>query len=141
MKKLKTILLIDDSKSTNLFNERLIKSMDLCEHVEVKENGKDALDYIMQEGEFSGKSVGFPKPDLIIVDIEMPVMGGFEFVQKYHSIDPKFKSPEGVIISMLTQNYSADKYKTSKDKLGVHDFIVKPLDDEGIMDLWDKFVY
>jgi len=141
MKKLKTILLIDDSPATNLFNRKLIVSMDLCDHVEVKENGKEALDYIKQEGIFFKKPTVYPLPDMIIVDIDMPVMNGFEFVQKYNSLDLKFKSPEGVIISMLTQNYSSNKYEISKDKLGVHDFIVKPLDKEGIIDLWDKFIY
>jgi len=141
MKKLKTILLIDDSESTNLYNHKVLTSMKLCEHVEVKLNGQDALDYITQVGKYQNESSSFPRPDMILVDIEMPVMNGFDFVSKYHALDQKYKTPDGVIISMLTENYSSESYAKSKDKLGVHDFIVKPLDAEGVEDLWDKFVY
>ncbi len=141
MKVLETILLVDDSMSTNLLNKELLLSMDLAKHIEMASNGKEALDYIRSEGEYKDAQEKYPKPDLILLDINMPLMNGLEFLEEYDKIDAKYRGKEGVVISMLTQKFDPKEYDQTRDKLGAKDYLVKPLNKEDLLEMWDKFMY
>ena len=103
MKKLNTVLLVDDDRITNFINQRLIEKLNITQNVTALLNGKEAIDYI--------KTTNLEKkqlPDLILLDINMPVMDGFEFVNSFRALLYEKK----VIIVMLTtssnekENYS-----------------------------------
>lgn len=139
MRKLNCILLIDDSDATNQYNKEMLEMMNLATHIEIKENGKDALDYIMSNNSNVKENVTYPHPELILLDIDMPIMNGFEFLEEHNKLDAKYKSEAGVIIAMLTQNFSIDTYHKSKDEFKVKDFINKPLDVDDLDSIWDEF--
>lgn len=65
------LLIIDDNDATNNFHRRLIEKMNVFEEVIIFKNGKDGLDH------FRSMDV---KPELIFLDLNMPVMNGFEFL-------------------------------------------------------------
>src|ERR1700712_1618420 len=93
MKKLNTVLLVDDDRITNFINQRLIEKLNITQNVTALLNGKEAIDYI--------KTTNLEKkqlPDLILLDINMPVMDGFEFVNSFRALLYEKK----VIIVMLT---------------------------------------
>jgi two-component system, chemotaxis family, chemotaxis protein CheY len=108
----KTILAVDDVKSIltiiyYVFGEKY--------HVEKKENGKEALEW-MQKGNI---------PDLIITDVKMPEMDGFEFLTQLKSSSFYNDIPVVVLSSM---NDSAEKIKFLR--LGANDYMVKPFNPE-----------
>ena len=75
MDKYKKILLVDDDETSNFLNELLIKGMDIVEEVSIASNGQEALNYLENEsGSF---------PQLIFLDLNMPVMDGFEFLEAF----------------------------------------------------------
>jgi CheY-like chemotaxis protein len=108
MKKFNKILLIDDDPITNFLNEAVIKKAGIGEVIKVSLNGADALQYIKKECKQENCY-----PDLIIVDINMPVMDGFEFVKQFRELD--IKGIEQPNISMLTTSTDMRDVKKSMD--------------------------
>ena len=106
----KKILCIDDSPTIRLLVKKALES----EEYEIleSENGQAGLDIC------KGESVS-----LFIVDINMPVMDGFEFVNKIKQIDAFQKTP---IIFLTTEN-AAEKKQMGKE-LGTNGWVVKPFD-------------
>jgi CheY-like chemotaxis protein len=79
MPKLSSVLLVDDDPTNNFLNERLLKRLAVTEHILVAENGQQALAVIQQASTTPQPAY----PALILLDIQMPVMNGIEFLQAY----------------------------------------------------------
>lgn len=115
MKRLNTILLIDDDETTNYLNHRLLSRMNTADEIRVVTNGEEALDYL--EKAFAGVD-GYPRPDLVFVDIKMSVMDGFEFLEEYQKFDEADK--QKTVMMMLTSSasfYDLEKLKQFPDVL------------------------
>ncbi len=78
--------MIDDNSDDNFFHTRVIKKSDAADIVIAKQNGLDALNYLK-----SKKDSEDTHPDLIFLDINMPGMNGWEFMEEYNKLDEKFK--------------------------------------------------
>jgi CheY-like chemotaxis protein len=114
MKRLSGILLIDDNETSNFLNERLLKRMNLTDHIQVVTNGKQALDYLEQlsRQDWQAGNQGV-KPELILLDINMPVLDGFEFLELFQHLNAGFR--EGIHIAMLsTSNHPQDTGKAGE---------------------------
>ena len=111
------ILIADDEKR---IRNGLANSIDWdkidCRVVAVAEDGKDAIEKAQQY-----------KPDIIITDINMPVMNGLEFCRKLKEIQPDAE------IIILT-GYDEFDYARESIQIGVMEFLVKPVSNEDIMD-------
>jgi CheY-like chemotaxis protein len=83
------ILLVDDDNINNYVSENIIKKMNIAGHIEKKLNGKEALEYINEESPGSGDN---KHPDLILIDINMPIMDGLEFLEEFNNIKKKNKT-------------------------------------------------
>lgn len=130
MKKLKSVLLVDDDSINNFINERLIKKMDLTEEVNISLNGKEALEYLKKRSE-----EGKPSPELILLDINMPVMDGFEFLEAFQKLEIPDKN--SIIIVMLTT--STNPSDTERlENTGVEGYINKPLTEQKLRDVLEK---
>lgn len=132
MKRLSGILLIDDNETSNFLNERLLKRMDLTDHIQVVTNGKQALDYLEK---LSREPDGYIKPELILLDINMPVLDGFEFLELFQQLDARFR--KGIRIAMLsTSNHPQDTGKAGEYNAF---YLTKPLTIEKMETLLDRF--
>jgi CheY-like chemotaxis protein len=128
-KKLNCIMLVDDSPDDNFFHEREIKKADLTNLVVTKNSGKKALEYL--------KSKEDPRSDLIFLDINMPGMNGWEFLEEYNQLDKELQGH--AIIIMLTTSDNSDDLERAKTWHIVSDYITKPLTKEMMKDIADKY--
>lgn len=79
MQKLRSVLLVDDDPTNNFLNQRLLRRLNVADQVVVAENGQEALALLQPTGD--GTAPSFPA--LILLDIQMPIMNGIEFLQAY----------------------------------------------------------
>ncbi|MFT5338049.1 MAG: CheY-like chemotaxis protein [Luteibaculaceae bacterium] len=126
--KINRTLLIDDDEPTNFYNEHIINQSGLVNEVMALQSGGSALEYLTTEvdGEY-------PKPDLIFVDINMPAMNGWEFLDEYEKLDPKHKGT--VIVMMLTTSLNPDDEGKAKNFGSIKGFKRKPLNQNTLQDI------
>lgn len=134
-KKLNCVLLIDDDFATNFINKTIINKLGIAEHVQVVLNGKEALDYLSNQGKFESDE-GFPHPQLIFLDINMPVMDGWEFAQAYQNL-PTEKKGE-IVVVMLTSSFNPDDKSKADAFTDIADFRNKILTVEVLNDIVAK---
>lgn len=131
MVKLSHLLLVDDDPTTNFFNRHLIEKMNVCEEIHEAGNGQEALDRI-EELRLLGQA-----PDMILLDINMPIMNGFEFLEQYSKLDQKIQ--ESVVICMLTTSLAQPDLDRSNEYVELNDYIDKPLSEVKLRDLIQKY--
>lgn len=116
-KTVKCIMLIDDNADDNFFHGRVIKKSNLTNVVVIKTSGTEALDYLTAETK--------PYCDLIFLDINMPGMNGWEFLEQYNLLDKKLQSR--AILIMLTTSENPDDIERAKKWNFISEYITKPL--------------
>jgi len=131
MNKLNHILLIDDDRITNHINESLIRKSGICESVKIAHNGHEGI-VCLEEAIVQEKNL----PDLIFLDINMPVMDGFEFLERFQSLN--FAKKEKIVIIMLTTSTHIQDM-TRLFNSGNSDFLSKPLNQEKLMVIYNRF--
>ena len=129
MRQLNEILLIDDSKGANALNQRLIASLGIANTISVALNGKFAIDYLMTKNE-NGE---MPSPELIFLDINMPVMDGFQFLEEFEKLSEEIKLNK--VIVMLTSSISELDMDRAKEFSAVKGYCIKPLMSKNISEI------
>jgi CheY-like chemotaxis protein len=124
-KKLNCVLLIDDDSPTNYFNEMIIDDVGIAEKIQVTQSGQEALEYLTNQGKYSDKGSVYPQPDLIFLDINMPVMNGWEFLEEYKKLPDDRKGK--IVVVMLTASPNPDDEVKADSIPEVKDFKNKPL--------------
>ncbi len=119
-KKLNCILLIDDDESTNFINKRVVEKSGYSEKCIAVQGGQAALDYLQSKED--GK---YPQPDLIFLDINMPAMNGWEFLDEYRKLDKEIQGR--IIVVMLTTSLNPDDKEKAKKYTEISGFKNKPL--------------
>jgi len=121
-KRLRSILLIDDDEPTNFFHKLIAEETRCAEQVLAVQGGQDALDYL---ADIKTKKGNISWPDIIFLDINMPAMDGWEFLDKFQQI--KKENGTKVIMIMLTTSLNPDDEIRSKDIPVITGFVNKPL--------------
>ena len=124
MTRLTCILLIDDNPADNIFHKIRIKEANVCDTIQIATNGPMALAYLAKAGETDNPDAP-PRPDLIFLDINLPGMDGFDFLDEYHQLAENLKST--AIIVMLTTSLNPDDRQRALRYSEVSDFENKPL--------------
>jgi len=131
--KLNCILLIDDDIATNFINKKIIQKANIIDHVQVALNGKEAIEYITSKGKFESDNNKYPKPQMILLDINMPVMDGWEFIEAYQNLDEAYK--KNIIIVMLSSSFNpADKTKAESIP-EISEFRQKPMSKDALFEI------
>lgn len=130
--KISRVLLVDDDKINNFINERLIRRLGLAEEINTVYNGQEALDYLEQLYH-SGEEI----PSLILLDINMPVMDGFEFMEAVS--DKKYFSDTRSVIFMLTTSVNANDIERARKSQVAKGYINKPLTEKELKEKLGEF--
>lgn len=125
-------LLIDDNDLDNFINEKMMESTHFSVNIQISTNGKMALDFInnlivLDEGENK------PYPDVMFVDLNMPIMDGFEFIENFKKIDNEELGKCKIVILTSSINHE-DRVKAEKIDSRIT-FINKPLTNEFLSSL------
>ena len=95
------VLLVDDDEATIFIYKWLLDKKNVADWIQVADNGRQAIDYILKCYEHPDP-LGYSKlPDLILLDINMPIMDGWEFLERFAEL-PKEITEKPIIICMLT---------------------------------------
>lgn len=119
--KLNRILLIDDSRADNFVHRRRIRQSAITDEVIIKENGREGLDYmsrLLDDG-------CYPAPDLVFLDLNMPVLNGWEFLDGYEELDDNCK--EDIVLIVLTTSVAERDKERARAYDTVDGFLEKPL--------------
>lgn len=119
-KKLNCILLIDDDEATNFLHTLIIEELQCTEKVIAVDKAEKALEYLQAENE-----EGYLRPDLILLDINMPAMDGWDFLDEYKKLDETQRAK--IIIVMLTTSLNPDHEEKAKTYEEINGFRHKPL--------------
>ena len=136
MKKINCILLIDDNAFDNEFHTIVMKKADVCHQIRIAEDGVKGLEYIMDSAK-QGNENDKPKPDLIFLDINMPRMNGFEFLEEYQKLDEKITAD--AVICMLTTSLDPDDQKRALNYKAITAFQNKPINIKTLQEMVDKY--
>ncbi|HEX8548899.1 MAG TPA: response regulator [Cytophagaceae bacterium] len=131
-RKIRSVLLVDDDNINNFINQRLIKKLNFSESIHTVTNGQEALDFLRQK--INSKD---PLPELILLDINMPVMDGFEFIEQYRNLPEKGTS-NIIVLTTSTNDKDMDKVSGAKEVSG---FINKPLTEEKLTSAIGKLAF
>jgi response regulator RpfG family c-di-GMP phosphodiesterase len=121
--KYKKVLLIDDNFIDNMINEKILIANNFAQEIIIKLSAKTAMEYLQS---IEGKGELFP--EIIFLDIRMPVKTGFDFLVEFQEIDSFNK--DKIKIVMLTSSLDPNDHKKVIEFNNVTDFIGKPLTSE-----------
>ena len=115
-----SVLIVDDDEVDRYSLKRLLKSFDYNINVMESEDGEDAVKFF-KEYEASKKTSGDRFPPLIVfLDINMPRMNGFEFLEEFRLLTPQQEDYNLVVFMMITSSDNlddkirADKFESVK---------------------------
>lgn len=124
-------MLIDDSDMDNFINQRVLEASFFAEKIYTFTNGLSAIEFL--ENLYVNKDcVEEMIPDVIFVDLNMPLVNGFQFIEKFFELPDIFRSCKIVILtSSVNPNDKATAAALNKDIIFLH----KPLHEEAIKHL------
>jgi two-component system response regulator len=124
------ILLVEDNEDDVLLTREGLKRSKVAVHLQHVENGAECMAYLRKQGQYTSA----PTPDVILLDLNMPVMNGYEVLEQI-SGDEKLKHIPVVILTT-----SADERDILKMyKLRCSSYIVKPVDFDQFMRVVREF--
>lgn len=124
-KKLNCILLVDDDSDDNFFHKLIINEMNITNRIDSVINGIEALAYLKKENQ--------TPPELIFLDINMPKMNGWEFLDQYKHLNEAQKGR--VVIMILTTSANPDDIRRAEKLQQVTGFETKPLSKEVLSEI------
>jgi CheY-like chemotaxis protein len=115
-----TFLVIDDNVIDQIVTKQLLKKvLDIdASNVNIANNGKEAIEWL------SNYRSPFDQSLIIFLDIQMPEMNGFEFLQKYETLPEELKRETQIF--MLTSSLNDDEINRFKNNPYVTGFLNKP---------------
>jgi CheY-like chemotaxis protein len=118
----KNILLVEDNDQDEKLILRALRKVNLANQVDVARDGQQALDYLLAEGEFAGRT-GQPLPTVVLLDINLPRISGLDVLKRLRA-DPRTHLLPVVVLT--SSDEEQDRLSSYED--GANSFVRKPLD-------------
>ena len=136
-KKLNCVLLIDDDEPTNYLSRMKMENANCANHIQIASSGQEALNYLTNSERFACSDSSFPCPDLIFLDINMPAMNGWEFLEKYAILEKEHKG--NIVMVMLSTSLNPDDRSKATGMSHISGFESKPLTAQKLDSILRKF--
>lgn len=131
MNKVKHIALVDDDDIYVFLTKRVIESTNLVDLLKVFDNGIDALNFLIEN-----KNNLDALPEIILLDINMPIMNGWQFLEEYTKLNPTIGKK--ITIYLCSSSITPIDIARAKSISEVSDFIIKPLSLDKLRDIIKK---
>ncbi len=120
MKKVQRLFIVDDDSLFTHIASMIVESTDMVEEVKVYNNGEKAFDYLIAHRDIPEKL-----PDIILLDLSMPIMDGWSFLDKFMAL--KLAKAKPIEIYICSSSISLDDIEKARSLNIVSDYIIKPL--------------
>lgn len=135
-RKLDCVLLIDDDEPTNFLNERILKKMGCANRIRAMQTAEEALDSLTTGDRSEDRRDLCSQPDLIFLDINMPGLSGWDFLEEYKRLP--IPEEEKAVIVMLTSSFNPDDRNKALSMDEVAEFESKPLTVKAVVGILEK---
>ncbi len=121
MTKINLACLIDDDSIYTYTMERMLSNGGYCNNLVIFKDGEDAIEYFKSITAADADKI----PDVIFLDVNMPVMGGWEFLEEFSQLKPTLA--KNVTIYVVSSSVFASDIDKAKSISAVSDYIIKPI--------------
>ncbi|MEI8099195.1 MAG: response regulator [Sediminibacterium sp.] len=118
---LKNVCLIDDDKIYQFTATMILEATGLTNSIAAFLNGKDAINFLKDPN----TTLNSQLPDIIFLDINMPVMNGWEFLEEFQQFSASLSQP--IKIYLVSSSVDESDINKSKNYPAVTDYVIKPL--------------
>jgi len=132
MKNLYNICVIDDDSIYQYTIAKTIKSYNLAKEIKIFSDGEEALDFLIRNLDHSENL-----PDIILLDINMPIMDGFQFMEEYVKIKPRVGKK--ILIYMVSSSVDSNDIDRAKRISEISDYIIKPIKPGELISIVNSF--
>lgn len=129
--KIKIACIIDDDEIYTFTVKRIIARADIAEQSIFFDNGASAIHFFKENAQN-----GDILPELILLDINMPQLNGWQFLEEYVKLVPSLAKKTSIFI--VSSSIDADDYARAKKYKEVSDFIAKPITVENLRNILAK---
>jgi CheY-like chemotaxis protein len=131
MTKVKTLSLIDDDDIFVFLTKKAIEQTNLVELIKVFGNGLDGINFLKEN-----KGNVDALPEIILLDLSMPIMNGWQFLEEFAKLNPFIG--KRISIYICSSSISPDDIAKAKTISEVSDYIIKPITKDKLIDLIKK---
>jgi CheY-like chemotaxis protein len=124
-KRVNMVMLVDDNETDNFIHRRVIELTAFTGNIVTKDTGRAALDYLNLH-----KDKTESLPDIIFLDLNMPVLDGFGFLSEFQKFSEEIKSKCKIVI--LTSSNNKNDFDHVKKYSFVKNYFTKPLSEEAL---------
>lgn len=134
-KNLNCVLLVDDDVPTNYIHRRIVQNTNIEVNVKSITSAQEALDYLTFSGKYENDDT--LRPGIIFLDINMPGMSGWDFMEEYGKIDAAHKAR--TIVIMLTTSLNPDDELMASANKDIVTYMHKPLNEDAFVKIAGKY--
>ncbi|MCM4165646.1 MULTISPECIES: response regulator [unclassified Arenibacter] len=127
------VCIVDDDDIYRFTMIKTLRSLKLTNKIKVFSDGEEALDFML-DNLHNDKEL----PDVIFLDIDMPIMDGFEFMEEYVKLKPKLGKK--ITIYMVSSSVDPVDIDRAKKISEITDYIIKPITQDQLTYIIQEFV-
>lgn len=130
MNKVKLACIIDDDDIFRFIMKKHLTVQNIAEEIISFENGEEAINFFINNNDAD------LLPDLVFLDINMPVMDGWQFIEKFEKIHDDLKKE--VVLFMVSSSVDDRDISRAKNTKVISEYLVKPLDNSTLKNIIQK---